>query len=311
MAENVCPLCDKTLECGNIIAEFSSVFGGTCFRLYNKKMQIEALRTPKNEEDRLTNVYLFGNPLLFPPNRIRGGKFTFDGRAYELPVNEPSTGCFIHGDLMNCAFDCEVVSDNEIVFRYTAKSGEYMNFPHDFTIERHYVLNDGGLTEYTTIYNDGRQKMPVMLAYHTTFRLDFCRTDDLRLQVAVSDEFLRDDKFLPTGETANGRPRDIELCNGDYNPLSGQLSAFYKAEGNSIKLFNQIDLSGIEYEFDEHFGYRMLYRGKNDCFAALEPQTCATDCFHYGVDPFELGLIGLEGNNSITFKTKIGFITTK
>ena len=36
--------------------------------------------------------------MLLPwPNRIAGGRYAFEGRELQLPVNEPRTGCAIHG----------------------------------------------------------------------------------------------------------------------------------------------------------------------------------------------------------------------
>ncbi len=113
MAEKVktkCPLCGDVLSAGGYEAEFSADIGATCFRLFYKPLNAEILRTPNGESQRNTNVYLFGNPILFPPNRIRGGRFVFRGKEYVLPVNEPQTGCFIHGNLLNLPFAKKQIS---------------------------------------------------------------------------------------------------------------------------------------------------------------------------------------------------------
>lgn len=83
MAEKVktkCPLCGDVLSAGGYEAEFSADIRATCFRLFYKPLNAEILRTPNGESQRNTNVYLFGNPILFPPNRIRGGRFVFRGK---------------------------------------------------------------------------------------------------------------------------------------------------------------------------------------------------------------------------------------
>ena len=39
-----------------------------------------------------------GIPVLFPfPNRIRGGQFTWEGKTYQLPANDPAMKNAIHG----------------------------------------------------------------------------------------------------------------------------------------------------------------------------------------------------------------------
>ena len=261
MAEKVktkCPLCGDVLSAGGYEAEFSADIGATCFRLFYKPLNAEILRTPNGESQRNTNVYLFGNPILFPPNRIRGGRFVFRGKEYVLPVNEPQTGCFIHGNLLNLPFAKKQISQSEIEFTYSAKKGEYLGFPHDFTVRRHYKLGENGLEEYTTVINDGVCEMPVMLAYHTTFNLDFYGDmQNVKLQVPVTQEYLRDKNFLPTGETAYGRPRDLALANGEFVPAKQPFSAFYKANDKTVALFKGAGAS-VYYEAESIFGYRML-----------------------------------------------------
>lgn len=176
-------------------------------------------------------------------------------------MNEPQTGCFIHGNLLNLPFAKKQISQSEIEFTYSAKKGEYLGFPHDFTVRRHYKLGENGLEEYTTVINDGVCEMPVMLAYHTTFNLDFYGDmQNVKLQVPVTQEYLRDKNFLPTGETAYGRPRDLALANGEFVPAKQPFSAFYKANDKTVALFKGAGAS-VYYEAESIFGYRMLYRG--------------------------------------------------
>ncbi len=64
-------------------------------------------------------------------------------------------------------------------------------------MRRHYKLGENGLEEYTTVINDGVCEMPVMLAYHTTFNLDFYGDmQNVKLQVPVTQEYLRDKKLF-------------------------------------------------------------------------------------------------------------------
>ena len=72
--------CDITITGGGYVACINSKLGGTCFRLTHPESSAELLRTPKDEAERSENVFLYGNPILFPCNRIRCGKCTFAGR---------------------------------------------------------------------------------------------------------------------------------------------------------------------------------------------------------------------------------------
>lgn len=130
MAEKVktkCPLCGDVLSAGGYEAEFSADIGATCFRLFYKPLNAEILRTPNGESQRNTNVYLFGNPILFPPNRIRGGRFVFRGKEYVLPVNEPQT----------CVIDCfHFVQKPEELGLIVLSGGESKTFYTRICIEK-------------------------------------------------------------------------------------------------------------------------------------------------------------------------------
>ena len=132
---------DVKLENGGYVAEFRSDLGGNCYRLYHKESGAELLRSPENEEKLFSQMYLYGNPILFPPNRIRDGEFEFEGRKYVFPINEPATNSHIHGALYKKAFKIVKQTSSAVEFLFEAKTGEYLGFPHNFHIERAYELS--------------------------------------------------------------------------------------------------------------------------------------------------------------------------
>ena len=91
------------LSSGAYTAKINLSRGANCIALRNTKYQATILREPNYEA--LDNPYLYGMPILYPNNRISGGRFLFEGREYVFPVNEPSTHCHIHGFLHNAPFD--------------------------------------------------------------------------------------------------------------------------------------------------------------------------------------------------------------
>ena len=290
---------------GGYRAEFSPLGGGVD-RLTHIATGAELLRTPKSEEERKTNVFLFGNPILFPPNRIRGGRFMFIGREYVFPVNEESTGCHIHGALYGLPFREIERRENAVRLLFQAKEGEYLGFPHAFSVAREYELNEHGLIEHTVISNESETPMPTMLAYHTTIPLPFLpdtEAEDYTLRLAVGREQIRNEFYLPTGEWREGE-RETQLRAGEFTPAGKKISALLEGTGTAVLEHR----SGVRlcYDADPIFRYRLLWRSAEANFLVIEPQTCAIDCFHIAGKAEGNGLIVLPPHTSHTFTTRLG-----
>ncbi|MBE6635588.1 MAG: aldose 1-epimerase [Ruminococcaceae bacterium] len=303
---------DVTLCSGGYRAEFRSDMGGNCYRLFHIPTGSEIFRIPKDEEHLLREVYLLGNPILFPPNRIRGGEFEFRGATYRFPVNEPSTGCHIHGALYKTRFEIAEKRDDYVRFEYSAEAGEYLSFPHEFKLVREYTLDESGLLEAVTVHNISQRDMPFMLAFHTTFNVPFAEdtcADNCYMQVKVGREHIRDEKYLPTLEYVGGRARETALNEGGYPLANGALSAFYESLGSTSLVIDKKRGLAISYEATEDYKYRMLWQKAGTDFVVIEPQTCAIDCFHLEAPAEQKGLIVIPAGEKKTLKTK--FAITK
>ncbi|MBQ8416775.1 MAG: aldose 1-epimerase [Clostridia bacterium] len=300
---------DIQLTGGGYIADISSRLGGICYRLVHSVTGADLLRTPKDEAHLLENVYLFGNPPLFPPNRILGGRFVFEGKEYLLPLNEPSTGCHIHGALYKMPFVIEKLEESRVRLVFEEKAGEYICFPHAFLFVREYLLDENGLLERDTVTNLSPSVMPFMLAYHTTFNIPFINGSapwEHRIRLDTGREELRTEKFIPTGEFRDVGEREEKFRCGEYVPFGEHLSAFYEASGEMV--MRDVN-SGVELFYDadrEAFPYRMLFQTVEGSFFVCEPQTTAIDCFHLPPAKGDYGLVRISPGEQKTYWTRMG-----
>ncbi|MBE6536573.1 MAG: aldose 1-epimerase [Ruminococcaceae bacterium] len=305
---------DIKLKNGGYVAEFRSDIGGNCYRLYHEPTGAEILRSPENEDMLFSQVFLFGNAILFPPNRIRDGEFEFNGKKYKFPVNEPSTNSHLHGALYKEPFKIVSQTNDTVELLYEAKAGEYLGFPHAFRILRSYKLDETGLSEKVKVFNDSEEKMPFMLAFHTTFNIPFtpdaCE-ENCYMKVAVGKEHIRDQKYLPTLEYIGGREREKSLNCGTYQICRDALSAFYDNFNTKSEIIDTDKGLKIVYEGDENYKYRMLWVKKGAKLAVIEPQTCAIDCFHLEESAEKKGLVIIEPNESKEFVTKFSIASIK
>ena len=121
------------LQAADYTAVINPRRGANCISLQNLKYNAVILREP-DKSGIPDNPYLYGMPLLFPPNRISNAEFEFENRIYKFPVNEPNTGCFLHGTIHETDFSVLDVSTTSIKLYYEAtKEKPYLSFPHEFS----------------------------------------------------------------------------------------------------------------------------------------------------------------------------------
>jgi len=147
--------------------------GGNVVKLsYNGE---DILKAPEDLEGYKKSQNNFGIPHLFPPNRIKGGRFSFDGREYNFPV-KPS-GNSLHGFLHFSRWKVESKKTDEkyislkLSYISSENSSHFSYFPHTFKCVREYILNKDGLEERYYVENLGRETMPLSLGYLTILEL--------------------------------------------------------------------------------------------------------------------------------------------
>jgi len=149
-------------------------------------------------------------------NRIARGRFTLDGRAHELPINDPPNT--LHGG--SRGFDKLVwtasarSSDDELELTCTSPDGD-QGFPGELTARVTYTLTDEN--ELRVEYRATTTKpTPVNLSQHSYFNLTGdARRDVLNHLITLSaDRYTPvDATMIPTGELASveGTPFDLRL----------------------------------------------------------------------------------------------------
>ncbi|MDE7344803.1 MAG: aldose 1-epimerase, partial [Alistipes sp.] len=184
--------------------------GANLVRLANTRLGAEILRTPAADEVETfrSRPQIFGLPILFPPNRIEDGRYTFDGRTYQYPITIEKEHNYHHGILKGQPFVVSkaVETDDEVLIecRYysnAANDAIFRDFPHEFKCKIVYRLSAGGLEQEVMLANRSRTPMPVGVGFHTPMRIPFADgTDaDYVMRVAVGEQVELSDRNLPTG----------------------------------------------------------------------------------------------------------------
>lgn len=295
------------LQAGGYVALINPTRGGSCVHL--SRFGASVLRTPESDIDYEMGPFFYGTPLLFFPNRISDGKFEFEGRTYTLPINEPDTGCFLHGTLHETQFEVVQQQNDSVELRYQATDEKpYLSFSHAFTLTLKWELDEAGLHQQVSFTNDSNLNMPIALAFHTTFQLPFCAESDanaITMQLDTSIEYSRNMKnYLPDGGWAADYPMKQELSEGVFHPGPCRMSRFFKM-GDRKELVLTDPIAGVKMHYTalQGYDYWMVYNGLTADFLSVEPQSWLSNCPNAPFAREETGFSYLQPGESRTYET--------
>lgn len=299
-----------SLRCGDYSAAINLTRGANCISLRNERYGATILREPDYEKG-VDNPFLYGMPILFPVNRVSGARFMFEGREYVFPVNEPSTGCHLHGMLHAEAFECIERSASHLVARYCATEEKpYGCFPHAFDVTLTYRLSEDGFDQTLEVMNRSESNMPLLMGFHTTFCAAFTQTsrrEDIRVYADLSEEFERNmENYLPTGNKPAFDEVGKALAAGTFCPFGQPTSKHYRAASPYRMVLYDAgrDLS-VVYENDEKLPFRLIYNANADEFICMEPQTSLANSPNSPFSRDEAGFGYLLPNETRVFRSHI------
>ncbi len=288
-----------TIAGGGYEAAFDPENGANPVSLRHIPTGAKLFREPDYEKgDR--DSFVFGSPVLFPVNRISGGRFTFDGREYVLPVNEPKTGCHLHGTLAHMPFCVTMRSRSRVVFEAAFDEKKpYLTFPHAFALRLDCSLDENGFTRVTTVENRSGKRMPVMLGFHTAFAIPFAPDGGrVTVRMPAAEAFERDENYLPSGRTLSDDGLTEALRAGTF--AAGEpFSRLYRAAGRRTTLTDETANLTLTADYDESYVCRMVYGGGG--FLCVEPQTCLTNCVNVDYGNVPDGFLSLEPGEARSF----------
>ncbi len=145
-------------------------------------------------------------------NRIENGRFTLDGKTYELPVNEGPNQ--LHGGpdaIGRQVWDMEADSDgNKVKFTYKSPDGE-MGFPGNVTFEAVYTLTGNKLRLEMSGMPDRRT--PISMVQHQYFNL------------GTADTVLDHTVHLPESVARTVSRADL-IQSGEIRPVANTIDDF-------------------------------------------------------------------------------------
>lgn len=285
-------------------AEIAPALGNNCFAFRTREPVLEPI--PFSEFRQRPTSY--GIPILFPfPNRIRDGRFSFQGDEYV--VNPPR-----HGFVRDKMWQVEDQGASPEAGAWLTSSFDAAHhpeqilsqFPFPFRLTVTYRLKDARLEIETLAQNTGKRDMPAGYGIHPYFR----RPTGGTLTVPARQR-LELSESLPTGKLLDVAHR-YDLRNAaDINELN--LDDIYTAVEADADGLARCVLEDREnqvrtiVEFPrEQFPYVVVYTPPAPRQAiCVEPNTCPTDAFNLQTQGVESNVLTIGAGESVRFNISI------
>jgi aldose 1-epimerase len=266
-----------TLRDGDAVAQVAPALGNNCFSFVTDQPVLE----PVAVEEFLAKPTSYGIPIMLPfPNRIRDGRFTFNGETYSI---DPPR----HGMVRDKAWTfVQMGSDDGAWVTSSLHATDYADrilrqFPFPFTAAVTYRLRDRTLEMTTVVENTGDRDMPFGFGIHPYFR----RPDrgSVRVPAGARWELV---ESLATGHLLDVEGRydlrdGADVATLDLDDVYTQLEP--DADGTVRCVIDDADTGAkISVEFDGTvLPHCVVYTAPAPRRAVcVEPQTCPTDAFN-------------------------------
>jgi aldose 1-epimerase len=237
------------------------------------------------------------------PNRLKDGRYSFDGDDYRVALTEPAKQNAIHGFLRWWPWRALEREPDRVVMGVSLYP--HPGYPFTLEIRVQYALGDDGLEVTTTARNIGDRACPYGMGQHPYLSPGDGSIDACTLQLPASTRILVDqDRSLPVGsEPVDGSPYDFrdprplgalsldtpftDLQRDSRGLASSRLTA---PDGTCVELW-----ADARYAFLEVFTGDGLAPSRRRRGLAVEPMTCAPNAFQSGE-----GLVRLDPGESLS-----------
>ncbi|GAA1918012.1 aldose 1-epimerase family protein [Microbacterium aoyamense] len=253
------------------------------------------------------------------PNRVVDGKYSFEGRDFQLALTEPARSHALHG--FGTWLDFEAVDKGPDHVTLAAVIQPQVSYPWRIVVTTTFALGPDGLTQTVTGRNDSLEPAPWGTGPHPYLVAGEGRVDDWTLELpagqvlAVTDDRLSPIDLEPVGQDDPARfdfrtARRIGAAEIDH-----AFTALHRDEdGFATVRVTDAAGQGVEMTWDASCPWVQIHTADKPVAAdsrlglAVEPMTCAPDAFNADRYPYDAGLIVLSAGESVEVGWRIAAI---
>lgn len=222
-----------------------------------------------------------GGVLVPWPNRLRGGRYSFDGDDLQVALTEPRTGNAIHGLARWTRWACVDQSPSRVTL--AVDIAPQTGWPFEVRVAVTYALGADGLTVSLAATNQGSRRAPFGAGFHPYLSTRGAAVADMTLTLPADQHVRVDSQAIPVGtEPVAGSPYDFrggrrvgaQSLDDGFTSLTARSASVDGPNG------------GARIWFDDAVEYLQAFTvpdlGGSGPALAVEPMTCAADAFNSG-----------------------------
>jgi aldose 1-epimerase len=245
--------------------------------------------------------------LLLPwPNRVRDGRYRFDGSERQLALTEPPTHNAIHGLVRWASWAVAARDDDRVTMAYALHPQP--GYPHSLELTAEYRLDGRGLRVTTTAVNVGETRCPFGAGVHPYLAVPGPTVDTAVLRAPGRTRLVSDERGIPVGrERVDGTELDFRAGRTIGSTV---LDTCFTDLDRDPDGRARVRVGDTELWLEDAYPYVMLFTGDPlpdvaRRSLAVEPMTCAPNALQSGdgllvLEPGETfsGSFGIEPNAS-------------
>ena len=225
------------------------------------------------------------------PNRLRDGRYRWDGEEHQTPLSEPETANAIHGLVRFVPWQVVDRTSGTVVLEHLLHPQP--GYPFALRLQVAYELSAVGLRVRTTATNEGDVALPYGEGHHPYLAAGPGRlVDDCTLAAPGATRLETDGRGIPTGTVpVAGTPYDLRRGRpvGDLVVDHAFTDLERDADGRAWVRLTGPDGRGAAVWMDAAYRYLQLFTGdavqpasRRRRGLAVEPMTCPPDAFRSG-----------------------------
>lgn len=230
------------------------------------------------------------------PNRIAGGRYTYEGRQLQLPVNEPKRDAALHGLVCEQPWTLVLSEPSGIRLRHAIRPSA--GYPFSVLLDVTYRVDDVGFHTGVSATNTGDHTAPYGICPHPYLVAGKSALNSWSLELPA-DTFLEvtPDRLLPLGRrpAADG-PFDFREARtlGGVEIDHPFTDLVRDPQGNATVRLTDPGGSGVGIRWDRSCDWVQVHTAdhvvaeRHRLGLAVEPMSCPPDAFNSGEDVVHL-----------------------